>query len=209
MGDVPTWVAAIAAWASLIVTSFGIFVTCFMSLSTWIALGIGFTQINDERNARKKAEEEKLRNERRNQAEHIAAWISEKSGTMVTEITVHNQSLQPIYNLVISITDLYNKNKESCQIISISIPPGYSYISTAVGITDEAVIETAFKDIKGVSWLRRKNGELLEIKNSPLKYYNITDEETQWSDISNESNRERSKRITEQQEAIKKRWERK
>jgi hypothetical protein len=184
-GDIATWVSAIAALFSVTLTCLNGPVTCCASIAAWIA-GIGlFVQIRNEQNERKKSEDEKKVKEKRNQAEQVVIWASGKdSNGNINEIVIDNQSSQPIYNLVVVITimELNNgkaenneKNNKVQEIIDIT-PPGYWYISIHGlngGDLKPIEIEAAFQDMKGVYWLRKTNGALLEINTSPKQHYNI------------------------------------
>lgn len=195
-GDIATWISAIATWMSVVVTSIGVVVTCITGTATWIALLVAFIQIKDERDARKKAEKEKSISERRNQAEKITVWVSDwyRSG-IAKEITISNQSLHPVYNLGINIIELkdesHNNNNEQREKIWVKVaPPGYWYFDIGREQTKEEGIEFAFEDGMGIYWLRKKTGELSEIKSSPIKHYNINIQNG-WRFINKKSQKEK------------------
>jgi hypothetical protein len=163
-GDVATWVTGIATIALFV---------------------IGFWQIRIERNARLKADAERLSATRQQQAEQVAAWIStegyDELGSVLW-IAVRNQSLQPVYHVVIQGivlsndgTPRYDPSPESQVRIAVA-PPGEGYAAIRMdyaGMHRRPGIEMAFQDAANRSWLRKTNGELAEIDTSPALHYSI------------------------------------
>ncbi len=57
-----------------------------------------------------------------------------------------------------------------------TVPPGQGYTSLpypGAGMFRHFGIEIGFKDAAGRSWVRKANGDLLEIKIPPIEYYRI------------------------------------
>lgn len=163
-GDVATWVTGI--------TSIALFI-------------VAFWQIRIERKARKHAQDERLLDERRYQAERIAGWIAGEShdehGTVLW-IAIRNQSLQPIYHLVIHGLVLSNTGtpiidpRSDHQTRIAVVPPGFGYASLRLdyaGMFKRPGIEIAFQDVANRYWLRKTNGVLEELETSPVEYYKI------------------------------------
>jgi hypothetical protein len=163
IGDVATWVTGVATIALFIVA---------------------FYQIKNERIARQKAEIERLTNAIRDQAEHLAAWIVEDKYDPFPGlwIAIRNQSLQPVYHLIVQGIVLgdsgnlqFDPGLESRALVAV-VPPGDGFISIHLdyaGMYRRPGIEFAFQDALGRNWLRKSNGELTEINVSPAEYYNI------------------------------------
>ena len=172
-GDVATWVTGIATIALFI---------------------IGFWQIRNEREARLRAEAERLSAVRRNQAEHVAVWIAGESFDelgSVLWVAVRNQSLQPIYHLVIHGIVLCNDGTPShgptpeSQVRIDVAPPGEGYAPIHLdyaGMHHRAGIEIAFQDAANRPWLRKTTGELLALDTSPALFYEI-DQPTGWESL--------------------------
>jgi hypothetical protein len=154
LGDVATWISGT-----------GIFLTFI----------IGFVQINNERRFRKEKE-------RREQAEHISAFIYKETQAKTT-IALLNLSSEPVYEVIVSISVFHAAtNDQSPKIphrytsfLSV-VPPGKSYTFVNggyQGFSFHPAIEIAFKDVKGKSWVRSARGALREIRKSPVDYYKI------------------------------------
>ena len=164
-GDVATWVTGIATIALFV---------------------IAFWQIRVERAARRQAEEDRLSALRRSQAEHVAGWIAGEGfddlGPFLW-VAIRNQSLQPIYHLVVhgivlanDGTPIVSPSPESQARIAI-VPPGEGYVAIHLdyaGMFKRPGIEMAFHDAANRYWLRRTNGELVEMETSPVVHYDIS-----------------------------------
>ncbi|MEM3432741.1 MAG: hypothetical protein QXP27_01020 [Candidatus Methanomethyliaceae archaeon] len=159
--------------------------TWFNSIFSLLLFVVAFWQIRNERNERHKAESERLFAQRRHQAELVAAWIEteifEDRGQVVC-VAVSNQSLQPIYNVIIQGIVLSNDGipvagpfpEERSQIAVV--PPGKWYTTfpfNYAGMFKRPGIEIAFQDAANRYWLRKTNGELIELKVPPIVYYDI------------------------------------
>jgi hypothetical protein len=163
-GDVATWVTGI--------TTIALFV-------------IGFWQIRIERVARLKAEDERLSAIGRYQAERVAAWIAGEGFDdrgQVLCVAISNQSLQPIYHVVVLGIVLFNDGTPLAdpspdnQARIAVVPPGEGFTAIQLnyaGMHRRAGVEIAFQDAANRYWLRRTNGELIELPASPVVHYDI------------------------------------
>ena len=154
------WLGDVATWVS------GLGIVC-----TFI---IGFIQISHERRLRKEKE-------RREQAEHISAFIF-KETTAKTTIALLNLSSEPIYEVIVSIaafqvmettTHTIKTTRQYASFLSV-VPPGKSFTHVDGGYHElpfHPAIEIAFKDVKGKNWVRTGRGALKEIAKSPVAYY--------------------------------------
>jgi len=147
---------------------------------------VGWLQISDERDARKTAESEQARLERRAQADEIAVWQSEDAGDGMS-VVVANHSQQPVYQAVVSrvavegsgshtgrqIPDEISLEEQQALVV---VPPGRTRLVFGPGFSGMGRIpgfEIAFKDQAGHYWLRYANGSLQEIDRWPIGYYGI------------------------------------
>jgi hypothetical protein len=174
-GDVATWVTGVGTIA---------------------LFAIGFWQIRNERQARHRAEAESLAATRRHQAERVAAWIAAEGSDhlgSVLWVAVRNQSLQPIYHLVIhglalsnDGTPITDPSPDSQERIAV-VPPGEGYAAIHLdyaGMHRRPGIEIAFQDAANRYWLRKSNGELLELQVPPVEHYDIV-QPTGWGMLLN------------------------
>jgi hypothetical protein len=156
-----SWLGDVATWLS----GTGIVLTFI----------VGFIQINNERKFRKEKE-------RREQAEHISAFIYKETQTKTT-IALLNLSSEPVYEVIVSIAVFQGSSYEQppkiphryTSFLSV-VPPGKSYTFVNggyQGLPFHPAIEIAFKDVKGKSWVRSGRGALKEIRKSPVEYYKI------------------------------------
>ena len=176
-GDVATWVTGIATIALFI---------------------IGFTQIHNERISRIKAEKESYARIKRDQAEQISSWLVKYSQDNYGEwhwIAVLNQSGQPVYNVILHLVPLTQTGERVSNIAPRQtcidvVPPGQGYVAVEAlhfahpGFA-RAGVEIAFQDKSGKNWVRRPNGELIEILESPIDYYKVV-LPTSWGTLENE-----------------------
>jgi len=166
LGDLATWFS--------VVVSFLLFI-------------VAFWQIQNERRERQKAERDRLFAKRRSQAEQVAAWIEtefhdDKLGSIMC-VAVSNQSLQPIYNVIVQGVLLSNEGvpiagpfPENRSQIAV-VPPGKGFTTFSFnyhGMSKRPGIEIAFQDAANRFWLRKANGELVEIDVPPVVYYDIS-----------------------------------
>ena len=100
------------------------------------------------------------------------------------ELAILNQSPQPVYQVIVNLVLLPRGHDDKVQegIDSRSkgclstVPPGQGYTSLpypGAGMFRHFGIEIGFKDAAGRSWVRKANGDLLEIKIPPIEYYRI------------------------------------
>lgn len=155
-------------------------------LAALVAGFVGWQQIADERNARKDAEQETRRAERRAQAEEIAVWEGEGEIGQ-TLVILSNHSQQPVYQAVVSQVAIEGSGAHTGRQIPeeissreqqevLVIPPGRTRLHFGLGFGGMGRVsgfEIAFKDQAGRSWLRYANGNLKEIDRWPIGYYGL------------------------------------
>ena len=159
-GDVATWVTGIATIALFI---------------------IGFLQIRNERILRMKSEKELEFRNRRKQAEHISSWIIRESPLGSLLLAILNQSLQPVYQVIVSVVVLGQEIElrdfaPAGQVCIAVAPPGLGFIKVEAyyhGMFRRPGVEIAFRDTAGRNWIRKADGGILEIEKSTLEYYEI------------------------------------
>lgn len=165
--------------------------TWFTGIITFFLFIIGFIQINNERKARNKSEDDAVLRRNREQAEQISSWlIEERHDEHETWVTIQNLSPQPIYQVIVSVEPLSETGKsrqKSKHIICVGIvPPGKGYVIVHdVTIIRRQGIEIAFQDIIGKNWIRNANGELEELKVPTTQHYDVT-LPTSWQGIRSE-----------------------
>lgn len=122
---------------------------------------VGWQQIADERNARKDAEQEAQRAERRAQAEEIAAWQGEGGGEGMS-VVLSNHAQQPVYQAVVSRVAVEGSGAHTGRQLPeeisfqeqqavLVIPPGRTRIHFGPGFGGMGRVpgfEIAFKDQK-------------------------------------------------------------
>lgn len=161
-------------------------------LATWVTgfatialFAAAFWQIRVERRARREAEQERLSALQRYQAERVAGWIAggdfDDRGQVIW-VAITNQSLQPVYHLVIhgivlanDGTPIIDPMPESQARIAV-VPPGEGYVAIVLnytGMHKRPGIEIAFQDAANRYWLRETNGGLTELDASPVVHYEI------------------------------------
>lgn len=148
---------------------------------------VGWQQIEDERNARKEAERDTLRLERRAQAEEIAAWQGVADSRSLMPVIISNSSQHPVYQAVVSRVAVEGSGAHTGRQIPeeiafqeqqtvLVIPPGRTRIDFDVGFGGMGRVlgfEIAFKDQAGRNWVRYANGSLKEIEQRPIGYYGL------------------------------------
>ena len=141
------------------------------SIGTVAAFFVGFKQIRDERNDRK-------RKELRAQAEHITAYIAKENISRAV-INVLNKSSEPIYEVVVFLDAFQGPEghyyiDDHISFLSI-VPPGNYYTEFARidgGMSFHPGISIVFKDAKGNAWNRSARGELTMVdKDSHLSLF--------------------------------------
>jgi len=161
--------------------------TWFTGVATLMLFMVTLRQLQEEIKKRQKEEQERLYADRRLQAEQVAAWIEteffdDEHGPMVC-VAVNNQSFQPIYNVVVQgillsdtgdpIAGPFPENRSQIAVV----PPGKGYTTFPFdyhGMFKRPGIEIAFQDAANRYWLRKTNGELVELAVSPVVFYNIS-----------------------------------
>jgi hypothetical protein len=163
----------------------GDWATIITGLATVALFIVGFIQIKNERIARKNREEETELQRKRDQAEKISCWITGGGGgggAGPEEIIIMNQSLQPVYEVVIAIVALGGsgglKGYDEEDMFTVAVvPPGKGKASHQAhyqGMMLRPGLEIAFIDAFGKNWVRKYNGKLIEIPISPIEHYKLT-----------------------------------
>jgi hypothetical protein len=178
-GDIATWIGAIG--------------TLIGSLVTAGTLIVAFYQIHVERKARKAADEQELFRVTRNQAENVSTWVDHEvaggsDGNSLAAIAVLNQSTDPIYQVIVSMTAFdYMKAKVvpdegvldvpiECRGFVSVVPPGKVFVmvdGNFHGMFFHPAAEIAFMDKSNHYWVRKASGKLLSFMESPVDYYNL------------------------------------
>ena len=152
-----------------------------------IAGYVGLQQISDERSARKSAEQETQRLERRAQAREVSAWLTTGGGEGMNVI-LSNRSHQPVYQAVVSRIAVQGAGFLSGRQIPASlslqeqreilvIPPGeyrLHFPGGFGGMGKQPGFEIAFRDQAGRNWTRSGGGVLKQIDQPPINYYNLS-----------------------------------
>lgn len=157
-GDVPTWLGAIGTVGTLVFT---------------------LIQLHKDRIERKI-------NELKSQAINISSWISEENEENIV-FKLNNMSNAPVYEVVLTLVITHGSGSyydgqgvgeeyRNRNIFKI-LPPGkfetkMPYPGKGMNIIFGT--EIAFKDVKGNSWVRKGDGNLIFIKQNPLEYYQIS-----------------------------------
>ena len=119
------------------------------------------------------------------QAQAIACWI-EREDMDRTWILVQNSSSQPIHEVVVAIVQVgesgwtedsgpWTAQSGSFHGAAPLALPGQGFIPIKVaaygGMHRRFGASIAFRDARGRNWLRRGNGELIQLTESPTKHY--------------------------------------
>ncbi|MEC0710136.1 hypothetical protein P8881_21635 [Bacillus haynesii] len=137
-------------------------------------------------------------NEKRFQANKIAAWIDSENRRSQMLYSIQNSSDLPIYQAIITLVSIQGagppRNGDEVggdykyRVLLVTIPPGKFYTvsdSNGKGMHIEYGVEVAFTDAKGIHWVRKSNGQLKEIKKRPLEFYDIP-LPVSWSKVNSE-----------------------
>lgn len=166
LGDLATWAGAIG---------------------TFLAFFAVILQIRDERIIRKKTENAERERLHREQAEHISAWVDNEDWQNrgpIAQIAVLNQSKEPIYQVIVSIVAFQGAGPSSGietqdEFLGfLSIIPPKSKVTVEVnggyhGMSFHPAVEVAFIDRNGQTWIRKGNGDLMQINHDPTDYYHL------------------------------------
>jgi hypothetical protein len=158
---------------------------------TIATLFFAFYQLQIERRATKVSE-------KRAQAQKVSVWIDSENKRADICYSVQNVSDSPVYQAVITLVGIQGagppRNGEEVgenyeyRVILATTPPGKFYTvspSGGRGMSIEFSAEIALTDANGNSWVRRSNGQLIEIKKCSLEFYNIS-LPVGWSKVSDE-----------------------
>jgi hypothetical protein len=157
----------------------------WLLLAAAIIAGVaGWTQIEDERDARKQSEAASVAAEERRQADEISSWIVDHSEGHATA-RISNASTQPVYSAVLAeaLLDPDGRTSKLAQPyghrVSVTVGPPGSYsvdlhpVPFSMG-RHTTGIELAFRDQAGVSWVRGPDGRLKRLAADPVTYYHLT-----------------------------------
>lgn len=143
--------------------------------------------------ASKRAEQEK---QDRRQAENISAWMEEGyENPAVSEdahhrwelIRLNNASNAPVYQVIITCVGIQgagpafrgedNSSSYDCRRFIGLLPPGTwsTWLPThgSRGMSIVLAAEVAFRDAQGLSWVRRADGQLIQIQEDPAQFYGL------------------------------------
>ncbi|MCM3361245.1 hypothetical protein [Niallia sp. MER TA 168] len=167
--DFSGWLGFLGSYLGGIISGAGTIATLFFA----------FYQLHSERKITNE-------NEKRSQAKKISVWIDSENRRAEMLYSIQNASDLPVYQAVITLVGIQGagppRNGEEVdweypyRKMLATIPPGKFYSvseSGGKGMHIEFGVEIAFTDSNGVYWVRRSNGQLTEIKQSPLEFYNI------------------------------------
>jgi hypothetical protein len=132
----------------------------------------GWQQIADERNVRKESEA-------RAQADLISAWSAERRRGERMSMVLSNASHQPVYQVVVfrkptAASGKLWPNVRNPEIHAIWVlPPGKYRVKFKNRANPTSAITVAFRDQAGRNWIRRSNGLLEQISDSPSSAFNL------------------------------------
>lgn len=152
-GNIPDWITAISTLGAL------------------IYLGIERCRTNQKAS--------------KDQASHISTWLIE-SPIDLGKVCLLNKSNEPVFEVIISVVTIQGAGISDAQEASSDyefrlfigvLPPG-SYLNQIKfggnGMMMRFALEIAFTDCFGKHWVRKGNGRLIKIKESPTDYYKLT-----------------------------------
>lgn len=164
LGDLATWLTGLAtsgAWAVALIT------------------------LHRGRRAREASDAERQDGERREQATKISAWHGGSRSEDIDDLVALNASDVPVYNVVVSMVfaqgaaarlgeEVQNPDDHICCAI---LPPGKWWVPAPGGwggMYRHPAAEIAFTDATGLHWVRRGDGTLEELKDSPFDHFKIS-----------------------------------
>ena len=121
------------------------------------------------------------------QASRVSAWLaSPRSSLKGDGARVHNASDLPVYNVVVTAVitkggkcdegELWRGHCDYRSVLAV-VPPGEHSFTLDLtgfwGMSAYPVLEVGFTCADGNSWIRKGDGELLQIDVDPLSYYGI------------------------------------
>ena len=166
----------------------GLVFTAVGAIATAAAVIVSLCQIRGEKRAR-------AAEFRRCQAEGISSWLQdgvedshpEDDSFVWQRVALQNESDAPVYNVVVTCVGNQGAGPASrgeenggdypCRSFVGVLPPGEwgTWLPThGRGMSIVLGSELAFRDARGVSWVRRGNGTLEEISMDPLEFYGIS-----------------------------------
>jgi hypothetical protein len=175
MRDAREWIVAVAA--------------VLAAIGTVAAFIVAFTQIADERKARKADQRKAATAERRAQAEQVSAWVS-ADGEEGVRFALANASGSPVYRAVVSRVLVQGAGPQTAKGVDYSeiepsgsqrtlavIPPGESHIMVPpgyAGMGRRPGVEIAFTDRRGRHWVRLATGALSEIHQGAVRLLRLS-----------------------------------
>lgn len=174
-GDFPTWVTACATLAA--------------AVGAFLAAGIAFNQLQDQRTELRGQAERQVRSSRRAYAENVAAWTGphvedcdhlrerRSKGHSVPyhfhSVVVRNGGTQPVFNVVVVIPMVPDPLRGKVNLALGLLPPGQTVEHT---ISEEPEydplfpepLDAAFHDVQGLYWMRNADGTLVEVEPDSL-----------------------------------------
>jgi hypothetical protein len=165
IGDLATWIMGIATIALFI---------------------IGFIQLHNEREIRKREKIEGETKKLRSQAENISCWIVNEDNSedgYGLGIAILNNSTQPVYQAIIRFVILSQDGGSSYPVETVNpvlisiIPPGLGYttiLASFHGMSRRPGLEMAFSDVYNKYWHRKANGELINLDMEPIRFFDIS-----------------------------------
>ncbi len=150
-----------------------------------IAISIAVFFINKKVNSEMRRLREK--EELLHQASRVSAWlVSPRSSLKGDGARVHNASDLPVYNVVVTAVvtkggkcsegELRRGHCDYRSVLAV-VPPGEHSFALDLtgfwGMSAYPVLEVGFTCADGNSWVRKGDGELLQIDVDPLSYYGI------------------------------------
>lgn len=145
-----------------------------VSVGTVGALFLGFLQYR--RNSQRS--EQRLHTE---QAKDITAWVVSNNGVNAW-LAVSNQSKNPIYEVILTLVAFQGAGSIDGKGVPIDfreflsvVPPGLYYAHTHgnSGMSFHPSAHVAFTDSYGNNWARDGKGQLKEINQSPVEYFEL------------------------------------
>ena len=162
-------------------------VTGISGVAAVAAVILSLRQVGQEKLARA----EKLR---RSQAESVSCWFEggpEESRPLDNRyvwqyVVLRNESESPVYDAIVACVGLRGAGTaargEECagdypyrRLLGV-LPPGEWGVwlpTSGLGMSVVLGAEIAFRDARGVSWVRRGNGILEETKEDPVSFYGV------------------------------------
>ena len=167
------------------VIAYGLFCAVVQVICAFVTLCLTvYVVLRDTRHMNEEDERQKMA-EKLAQPSSIAAWL-ERDSTGESHIVIRNDSDLPVYEVVATIVvtngagcsrgeDL-DSSYQYRKILDL-IPPGLHSVTIDMGgfygMHRHPLVEIAFVCAKGKSWVRRGDGALDELDDSPFSHYEL------------------------------------